>query len=307
MARSPEDRHESARALADDIERWLAGEPVPAWREPWSARARRWLARHRTLATSAAVATLAAIAGLAVIAVLQDRSNRQLDAKNRELSAAKDRTEARVDLAVRAIENFRKAVGENVDVKNRPELAPLRKTLLGAPQEFYRELRGDIEASGEARPEARAQLAKAIIGLAAITEQLDSVPNAIRSYREAIDVLTPLVRNWPAAAEYRSDLAHAHYERAKLHRSTGRPAAARADVEQARDLLEALVHDRPGDVAYRVRLAGTLNSLGVLHADAQRPLEARAEYERADGNPEACRPRPAGRCLVSKDRQRSPQ
>jgi serine/threonine protein kinase len=281
MARDPASRYRSARELADEIERWLAGEAVSAWREPWFVRARRRLARHRTLATSAAVATMAAIVGLAVIAVLQVRSNRQLDAKNRDLSAAKDRAEARVDLAVRAIENFHKAVGENVDVKNRPELAPLRRTLLRAPQEFYRELRGDIEASGEARPEARAQLAKAIIGLAAITEQLDSVPNAIRSYQEAIDVLTPLVRDRPAAAEYRSDLAHAHYELAKLGRSTGRPAAARADVEHARDLLEALVHDRPADVAYRVRLARTLNSHGVLHADAQQPLEARAEYERA--------------------------
>ena len=132
MALEPGDRYRSAPALADDIERWLADEPVSAWREPWSVRARRWLARHRTLATSAAVATMAAIVGLAVIAVLQDRSNRQLDAKNRDLSAAKDRAEAHVDLAVRAIENFRKGVGENVDVTNRPELAPLRKTLLRA-------------------------------------------------------------------------------------------------------------------------------------------------------------------------------
>ncbi len=134
MAREPSSRYRSVRELADEIERWLAGEAVSAWREPWSAPARRRLARHRTLAMSAAVAAVAAIVGLAVIAVLQNRSNRQLDAKNRELSAAKGRAEARVDLAVRAIENFRKAVGENVDVKNRPELAPLRKTLLRAPR-----------------------------------------------------------------------------------------------------------------------------------------------------------------------------
>ena len=29
-----EDRYESCRALADDVERWTAGEPVSAWREP---------------------------------------------------------------------------------------------------------------------------------------------------------------------------------------------------------------------------------------------------------------------------------
>ena len=37
MALKPDDRYSSARALADDIDRWLADEPVSAYREPWSA------------------------------------------------------------------------------------------------------------------------------------------------------------------------------------------------------------------------------------------------------------------------------
>ena len=89
---------------------------------------------------------------------------------------------------MRAIENFRKAVGENVDVKNRPELAPLRKTLLREPQDFYRELRGDIEASGEARPEARARSQRR--SSAWPRSPSDSTRSRTRSgrIREAIDV-----------------------------------------------------------------------------------------------------------------------
>ena len=34
MALEPEDRYAIAAALADDVERWLADEPVSAWREP---------------------------------------------------------------------------------------------------------------------------------------------------------------------------------------------------------------------------------------------------------------------------------
>ena len=34
MALEPEDRYATPRALADDIERWMADEPVTAWREP---------------------------------------------------------------------------------------------------------------------------------------------------------------------------------------------------------------------------------------------------------------------------------
>ena len=41
MALRPEDRYPTPKALADDLERWMADEPVTAWREPFSRRARR--------------------------------------------------------------------------------------------------------------------------------------------------------------------------------------------------------------------------------------------------------------------------
>ncbi len=47
MALKPEDRYASPKALAEDIERWMADEPVTAWREPWMRRARRWARRNR--------------------------------------------------------------------------------------------------------------------------------------------------------------------------------------------------------------------------------------------------------------------
>ena len=54
MALEPEDRYPSARALADDLEHWLADQPVSAYPEPWRLRLRRWGRRHRTLVTAAA-------------------------------------------------------------------------------------------------------------------------------------------------------------------------------------------------------------------------------------------------------------
>ena len=44
MSFMPEDRYQSSRALADDIERWTAGQPVTAWDEPFHRRVRRWAA-----------------------------------------------------------------------------------------------------------------------------------------------------------------------------------------------------------------------------------------------------------------------
>ena len=136
MALLPEDRYRSPRELADEMEHWLAGEPVAAWPEPWSLRVRRWVARRRTLVTAACVAALVTIAALGGIAVLQVWSNQKLTAANAGLREARARAEGRVNLALRAIENFRAAVQENLDVKNRPELAPLRTELLRAPWSF---------------------------------------------------------------------------------------------------------------------------------------------------------------------------
>jgi tetratricopeptide (TPR) repeat protein/tRNA A-37 threonylcarbamoyl transferase component Bud32 len=68
MAVKPEERYPSARALAEDVQRWLADEPVSAYCEPWSVRAGRWLRRHKTLAASTAAVLLASlvIGGFAV-------------------------------------------------------------------------------------------------------------------------------------------------------------------------------------------------------------------------------------------------
>ena len=38
----PEDRYASCRALAEDVERWMADEPVTAWPEPSDDGPRRW-------------------------------------------------------------------------------------------------------------------------------------------------------------------------------------------------------------------------------------------------------------------------
>ncbi len=90
LAARPEDRYASARALTEDVTRWLGDEPVTAWREPFSRRARRWARRNRTVVTGAVAALLAGMIGLAAVAVVQAGSNARLktayDATNRALT-----------------------------------------------------------------------------------------------------------------------------------------------------------------------------------------------------------------------------
>jgi serine/threonine protein kinase/tetratricopeptide (TPR) repeat protein len=104
MARKPEDRYGTCKALADDIERWMADEPVTAWREPMSRRLRRWARRNRTPMAAAVVALMAGVVGLAVVAGVQARANGALrkanDATNQALhEARKAQAETQIALA----------------------------------------------------------------------------------------------------------------------------------------------------------------------------------------------------------------
>jgi tetratricopeptide (TPR) repeat protein/tRNA A-37 threonylcarbamoyl transferase component Bud32 len=77
MALRQEDRYSSAQALADDIQHWLADEPVSAWPEPWTVRSRRWIARHRTLVAGAAASLLVALVALGAGLVLLTAANQR--------------------------------------------------------------------------------------------------------------------------------------------------------------------------------------------------------------------------------------
>jgi WD40 repeat protein/tRNA A-37 threonylcarbamoyl transferase component Bud32 len=77
MALSPEARYGSARALAADLERWLADEPVAVYREPLSLRLTRWGRRRRTLATGIGVLLITAVFGLALGTILLGHANEQ--------------------------------------------------------------------------------------------------------------------------------------------------------------------------------------------------------------------------------------
>jgi tetratricopeptide (TPR) repeat protein/tRNA A-37 threonylcarbamoyl transferase component Bud32 len=92
MALRPNDRYATAGELAADVQRWLADEPIPGYREPYLVRAARWVRRHRVLAASAFVLLLTATAGLGVglyfVNAEKDRTEaaRQGEAGQRQLA-----------------------------------------------------------------------------------------------------------------------------------------------------------------------------------------------------------------------------
>jgi WD40 repeat protein/serine/threonine protein kinase len=94
MALRPDGRYPSALALADDMERWLADEPVAAYAEPWRARLGRWVRRHKPLVASAA--GVAAVGLTVAVAAMLLSASAARERQEQELRgiAEEQRTEA---------------------------------------------------------------------------------------------------------------------------------------------------------------------------------------------------------------------
>jgi serine/threonine protein kinase len=103
MALRPEDRYAGPKDLAQDVERWLADEPVAVYREPLAVRAARWLRRHRTLATSSVAALAVVTVSLAVFGGILSAKNSELRTANDELDRRAE-TERRHREAIEALE-----------------------------------------------------------------------------------------------------------------------------------------------------------------------------------------------------------
>jgi WD40 repeat protein/serine/threonine protein kinase len=78
MALAPQDRYGSAQELAEELEHWLADEPVKAYPEPRRVRVARWARRHKPLVAGAAALLLTAVVALSLGLVLLGQANTEI-------------------------------------------------------------------------------------------------------------------------------------------------------------------------------------------------------------------------------------
>lgn len=115
MRLDPQERYATAKELAADVERWLADEPVTAWREPFGVRARRWLRRHRTFVSATTAVLLVLGASIAIAALMLGRKNRELAHMNEQLG---DKNQQLAD-AAKLLEFKNQQLAAEIDAKNK--------------------------------------------------------------------------------------------------------------------------------------------------------------------------------------------
>jgi tetratricopeptide (TPR) repeat protein len=97
MAQRREDRYQTALELGEDIQRFVAGEPVSAYPEGLAARAWRWARRHRkVLGRSASAALLVGLVSFGLLKIQQVERHRQ--EALRAVAHLREQDQARTDL-----------------------------------------------------------------------------------------------------------------------------------------------------------------------------------------------------------------
>jgi serine/threonine-protein kinase len=310
MAPRPADRYGTARALADDIEHWLADEPVAAHREPWPARLARWGRRHRPLVAAALALLVTAVVMLAVGVVVVNRERQAAEAARTRTRQALDEMSSQViedwlaqkkqlepaqraflEKALGYYEEFAKEAGHSEEVRRGVADAHFRvgkiRSRLGQHAEAEaayvraRELYARLGADFPAVPQYRQDLARSYETLGNLLKDTGRPKEAEASYRDALDIQKQLVQDFPGVPQYRQDLAMSHNSLGILLYDTGRPKEAEASYRDALDIQKQLVQDFPGVPQYRHLLARSHNNLGILLRDTGHNKEAEEAYHHA--------------------------
>jgi eukaryotic-like serine/threonine-protein kinase len=267
MSLRPEDRYATARDLADEVEHWLADEPVRAWREPWSQRLSRWARRNRSRVTAAAV-SLVIVSVVSISAtILIDRARRQARTSLAAESIARAESGRRLIQARESIDTLLTGVGEGL--ARIPGAQKVRRQLLEKAAAQYRQLAGE---KGD-DPALRLESGSAYSRLGSIRVQLGDTAGAEADFRAAESSLAGIagLRDDPQVA---FQLGQARVSLGETLERQGRFDESERAFRRAIDGGLAMARTGPDDVKRSVILGRARYCLARMLTDSKRKGEA---------------------------------
>ncbi len=254
MGKNPEDRYQTAREVADDLQAYLDNRPIVAKPPTIVDRATKWSRRHRSFLLFAMVALLLLCVALGFAAA--------------QIAIARELAQ---EEAQRAEENFQKArkivdqlfLKTAQEMRDSPHTQEVQRVLLEDAANFYQSFL-DAKSSD---PEIRYNTAVAYHQLARIQGLLGESAKAVASESKAIKIMEEMVVEYPADPSFRKFLSQAYIATSWFSESG---ADVLRNAQKSLAILEQMVDDYPTSPELLVELARRYSNIGMstyLHSD----------------------------------------
>ncbi len=185
LQKDPDRRYPSARALVEDLNHYLDGEPITARRPHWGVRLRSWVHRHKLVAALAAVLLIGAPAG-ALKYTLDVRAERRF------ALAAGEEAEELLDFMLEDLYQRLLPLGRT-DV-----LEVVAQRALAHHERF---------ATHDRTPVGRHRRALAFRNLALVLESQGKLADALRTFRRAHELMLHVTAAEPGEVRWYRSLA----------------------------------------------------------------------------------------------------
>ena len=278
LEKDPAKRYPTARALADDLDRFLGGAPIVARPIGRGARLVRWCRRKPMVAALTAALVFAFAGGFAGIfwqwrraeesAAVAIRNAGDLRKERDKAVNEWERAERNLDRARTLVDRLTK-LGNELSVQ--PGLDQTGHALLEEALAYQQEVL--VEKSDD--PGVRLETARAFGRVGAIFHTLKKWGKAFEAYGQQRLLLDELCDQFPDRPGYRAEVGMARRVLANAYRDKREFAVAMEKYDEAIAFQEKLVRDHPGNASYKIALGNSLmNSATIL------PGKDEAEFPR---------------------------
>jgi tetratricopeptide (TPR) repeat protein len=275
LQKGPASRYPSAEALADDLGRFLDGQPIHARPVGRGERLLKWARRRPAQAALLAVVALALILGAAGVIWHQIQLGHKNDSLSKALAEEERQRRRNLELLRLTLE-VEEGYGDYLDEKLQPlpHLTDLRRQLLERRLAFYRPI---LEREPD-DPQMRQTQGLAQLAVGVIQQKLERFDQAEQSYRAALKQLD--LPDDQALANSRRAHALTCVQFGTLLNVRRRDEEAGRFLQEGEQLLEKLVGEFP-DSENQHALALASHNRAVFSSRMGQTEAAKRGYERA--------------------------
>ena len=280
LQKEPNKRYATAGEMAEDLRRFLAGEPILARPTPAWERGIKWAKRRPALATAVSVSSVALVTVVTfaflwlntqkvaaeekeiqkdkLYSVEKQAKEKAFDLKkladDKRQLAEKREVQARV-----AVKEMLSSVGGQV-FRFEPHLEQVRRGLVEKALGFYLDFLRDSTSDPRLRP----AVADTYLLVGSVYKDLGNYEDALKQYQLALEQYVSLEREDPTNEGSQAGVAVATMERAYVRQLQSQLSESEKDYRQALELFVQLTKKAPKKLNYKDDIASIYDNLGTL-------------------------------------------